>query len=143
MVLSLNALSGSTISLDFEKPLGARVELESFQFIAPPSDFRLVRGAKPLQDWQKGNSEIYDLQHCPGVKSWARDAHWFTNDFDHRHDVMTCGILSRNLAMQTQGLGLQFVLMIWLRQGTWTMQGCRNGLLSFGFETDKGDRNVR
>ena len=90
MILSLNAPSGSTMSLDFAKPFGARVELEGFQFITPPTDFRLVRGNKPLQEWQQGNSEIYDLQHCPGMKSWARDAHCFTNDFDHRRDVMTC-----------------------------------------------------
>jgi len=122
MILSLNAPSGSTMSLDFAKPFGARVELEGFQFITPPTDFRLVRGNKPLQEWQQGNSEIYDLQHCPGMKSWARDAHCFTNDFDHRHDVMTCGILSRGLAMQTRGLGLTFILMIWLRQGTWALQ---------------------
>ena len=122
MILSLNAPSGSTISLDFAKLFGTRVELEAFQFILPPVDFRLVRGDKPLQEWQKGNSEIYDLQHCPGVKNWARDAHWFTNDLDHRNDVITCGILSRDLAMQPRGLGPTFVLMIWLRQGTWAMQ---------------------
>jgi hypothetical protein len=122
MFLSLNGVSGSTISLDFEGLFGARVELEGFQFSIPPTDFRLVRWDNPLQEWQRGNPEVYDLQHCPGVKKWARDAHWFTNDFDHRHDVMTCGILSRGLAMQTQGLGLTFVLMLWLRQGTWAMR---------------------
>jgi len=74
MTVSLNAPSGSTISLDLEKLFGERVELEAFQFVFPPIDFRLVRGDKPLQEWQKGNSEIYDLQHCPGVKNWARDA---------------------------------------------------------------------
>lgn len=125
MIVSLNAPSGSTISLDLEGFFGEKVELEAFQFISPPIEFRLVRGDKPLQEWQKGNSEIYDLQHCPGVKNWARDAHWFTNDFDHRQDVMTCGILSRDLAMQTRGLGLTFVLMIWLRQGTSAMQELR------------------
>ena len=62
---------------------------------------------------------MYDLQHSPAVKQWARDDHWFTNDLNHRHDVMTCGVLSQGLVMETRGLGLTFVLVVWLREGTW------------------------
>jgi hypothetical protein len=68
MIFSLNAPSGATISLDLEGLFGERVELEAFQFISPPIEFRLVRGDKPLQEWQKGNSEIYDLQRRFGQR---------------------------------------------------------------------------
>ena len=119
MIITIHAPFGSTISLDFRKQFGERVELESFQFVTPPVEFRLMRNEKPLQEWQTATTEMYDLQHGPGVKEWARNDHWFTNDLDHRHDVMTCGVLSRDLILQTRGLGLQFVLLIWLREGTW------------------------
>lgn len=119
MILTIAAPFGSTISLDFSKQFGERVELECFHFVIPPIEFRLMRKDKPLQDWQTAATEMYDLQHGPSVAQWGRDDHWFINDLDHRHDVMTCGVLSRDLILQTRGLGLQFVLLIWLREGTW------------------------
>jgi hypothetical protein len=32
--------------------------------------------------------------------------------------VMTCGVLSQHLRMETRGLALMFVLMVWLREST-------------------------
>jgi hypothetical protein len=61
---------------------------------------------------------MYDLQHPPSVAEWARDGHSFTNDFCHREDVMTCGVLSQGLFMETRGLALSFVLLVWLREST-------------------------
>lgn len=118
MVLSLSALSGSIISLDLRKEFGERVELAFFQFVVPPIEFRLVRNQRPLQIWQSANTDVYDLQHCPRVKRWERDSHWFINDLDHRPDVRTCGVRSEDLGMQTRGLGLNCVLLVWLREGT-------------------------
>jgi hypothetical protein len=97
---------------------GPLVELQSFQFVAPPSEFRLLRKETPLQDWQAANTEMYDLQHPPSVAEWTRDGHSFTNDLCHRKDVMTCGVLSQHLRMETRGLALIFVLMVWLREST-------------------------
>lgn len=122
MMLSLRAPFGSTISLDLRKQFGDRVELDCFQFVIPPVEFRLVRGGRPFQEWQERNSDMYDLQHGPGVGQWARDSHWFVNDLDHRRDVMTCGLLSQNLAMETRGLGFDFLLLVWLRESTWRVQ---------------------
>lgn len=119
MILPLNAPSGSSISLDFREKLGESVELCCFQFVEPPIEFRLTRRGLPLQEWQAGNSEMYDLQHGPGTKEWGRDGHWFVNDLDHRHDVMTSGVLAKDLVMETRGLGLKFVLLVWPREGTW------------------------
>lgn len=121
-MLSLRALFGSTISLDLRKQFGDRVELDCFQFVIPPVEFRLVRNSRPLQEWQAANTDMYDLQHGPGVRQWARDYHRFINDLVHRHDVVTCGLLSQNLAMETRGLGFDFLLLVWLRESTWRVQ---------------------
>ena len=118
MIRSVSAPFGSCITLDFGSEFGEKVELESFQFIKPPIEFRLVRNGVALQEWQAGNGEMYDLQHCPGVKQWSRDEHWIHNDLDHRHDVTTCGILKKDLVMETRGLAFSFVLLVWLREST-------------------------
>jgi hypothetical protein len=119
MMLSLRAPFGGTISLDLRKRFGDRVELDCFQFVIPPVEFRLGRNKRPLQEWQAANTDMYDLQHGPGVEQWARHDHWFVNDLDHRHDVLTCGLLSQDVMMETRGLGSDFLLLVWLRDGTW------------------------
>lgn len=58
------------------------------------------------------------LQHCPGVDEWTRDGHSFINDVHHRHDVMTCGVLSKALAVETRGLAGEFILQVWPREAT-------------------------
>lgn len=118
-MLSLTSPFGGTLSLDLRKQFGQRVELDCFQFVIPPVEFRLVRDNRPLQEWQPANTDMYDLQHGPGVGQWARDDHWFINDLDHRPDVLTCGLLCRNVMMETRGLGFDFLLLVWLRDGTW------------------------
>ena len=129
MILTLRAAFGSAVSLDFTERFGASVELEGFQFVTPPIEFRLMRHGLALQDWQASNTEMYDLQRGPGVKEWSRGDHWFANDLNHRHDVMTCGVLSKQLAIETRGLGFDLILLVWLREGTWrTLQEHSNEL---------------
>jgi hypothetical protein len=118
VIRTVSAPFGSCISLDFGSEFGETVELESFQFITPPIEFRLVRNGLALQEWQAGNTQMYDLQHGPGAKEWSRDRHWMNNDLDHRHHVATCGAMSKNLIMETRGLALIFVLLVWLREST-------------------------
>jgi len=104
MMLTLQVPFGSSISLDFRARFGEYIELECFQFVVPPVEFRLLRCARPLQDWQRSNTDMYDLQHGPGMKEWSRDGHWFVDDVHHQQNVMTCGLLSRDLFMETRGL---------------------------------------
>ena len=111
-------LSGSIIDLDVRSQFGELVELECFQFLAPPIEFRLLRNATLLQEWQSANTDMYDLQHPARVANWARDDHWFVNDLHHRDDAVTCGVLSKDLKMETRGLGLGLILMVWLRETT-------------------------
>jgi hypothetical protein len=118
VIRTLSATFGSSVSLDFRRESGETVELESFQFVTPPVEFRLMRSSVALQEWQAGNTEMYDLQHGPGVREWSRDGHWIKNDLDHRRDVVTCGVLSKDLVMETRGLPLHFVLLVWLREST-------------------------
>ena len=118
MMLTLRGPFGSSISLDFRTRFGESIELQCFQFVVPPIEFRLLRRTRPLQEWQQSNTDIYDLQHGSGVKEWSRDGHSFVNDTQHRYDVMTCGLLSRDLLMETRGLGLDFLLLVWLREST-------------------------
>ncbi len=118
MIRVLSAPFGSSISLDLRTELGERVELESFQFLTPPVEFRLTRNCVVLQEWRPANTEMYDLQHPPGIKEWSRDGHWITNDLDHRHDVQTCGVLAQDLVLETRGLALSFVLLVWVREST-------------------------
>lgn len=121
-MLTIRGRCGNPLSLDLTATLGPSVELQCFQFVIPPIEFRLTRQDIALQEWQPGNTEIYDLQHGPGVKRWCRDDHWFINDVNHRTDVSTCGVLSRNLAMETQGLALEFLLLVWPREGTFRIR---------------------
>lgn len=121
MILTLSVQCGKSISLDFREQLGERVELDCFQFVTPPGEFCLMRDSVPLQDWQDGNTEIYDLQHGPQISQWGRNGHWFVNDLNHRNDVATCGVLSKHLLMETRGLSLSCVLLVWVRESTFRL----------------------
>lgn len=118
MIVFIQGIAGNRLSLDLREKLGERVELQSFHFIVPPMQFRLVRNNVPLQEWQTGNTEMYDLQHGPTGKEWGRGGNWFINDLHHRNDVATCGVLSRDVEIETRGLGFPISLHVWAREGT-------------------------
>jgi hypothetical protein len=118
MILTVRGLCGNPLSLDVTATLGPSVELQSFQFVVPPIEFRVMRQGVALQEWQAGNTEMYDLQHGPGIRTWCRDGQWFINDLNHRMDVATCGVLSKDLILETRGLALEFLLLVWPREGT-------------------------
>jgi hypothetical protein len=120
VIVTIRGLGGQTLSLDLRQQLGERVELELFHFVEPPLEFRLVRKGLPLQDWQSAGAELYDLQHPPKCKRWSRDNHFFVNDLVHRTDVATCGVLSKDLGIETRGLALPIVLLVWPRETTFT-----------------------
>jgi len=117
-MLTFTGSFGSTLNLDLRNKFGQKIELQCFQFVIPPLEFRLMRQDVALQEWQAANTDMYDLQHPPAVAMWARNDHGFTNDLQHRHDVATSGVLSQDLFMETRGLALSFVLLVWLREST-------------------------
>jgi hypothetical protein len=118
MIVTIEARAGERISLDLTRSLGERVEIECFQFAVPPIEFRLARNSQPLQAWQTGNTKLYDLQHAPPGKNWCRDGHAFINDLQHRDGVATCGVLSKDLTLETTGLGFHIILLVWPRGTT-------------------------
>jgi hypothetical protein len=118
MILRFAGAFGLAVSLDLTESLGKKVELECFQFVVPPVEFRLVRNGLALQEWQEGNTELYDLQHAATTKEWSRGAHRFVNDLIHRDDLQTCGVLSRDLLIETRGLAGDFLLLVWPRMST-------------------------
>ena len=63
MIITIVGRAGQHISLDLREQFREGVEIDCFQFIVPPIEFRLVRNGAPLQDWQAGSTETYDLQH--------------------------------------------------------------------------------
>ncbi len=128
MIITLSGPAGQPLSLDLREQFGERVEIDCFHFIVPPIEFRLVRNGAQLQDWQAGSIEMYDLQHPASAKEWARNGHRLINDLKHRDDVMTCGVLSKELAIETTGLTFPITLLVWLRERT-----CRAKV-----STDKG-----
>ncbi len=99
MIITISGRAGQPISLDVREQFGERVEIDCFHFIVPPIEFRLVRNGAPLQDWQAGSTEMYDLQHPARAKEWSRDGHRLVDDLQHRDDVMTCGVLAKDLAI--------------------------------------------
>jgi hypothetical protein len=40
------------------------------------------------------------------------------NDLIQSRDIATCGVLSKGLVIETRGLGLTFVLLVWPREST-------------------------
>ena len=118
MIITIIGPAGQPVSLDLREQFGERVEIDCFHFIVPPIEFRLVRNGAPLQDWQAGSTEMYDLQHPARAKEWSRDGHRFVDDLQHRDDVMTCGVLSKELAIETTGLAFPITLLVWPREST-------------------------
>jgi hypothetical protein len=118
MIIPIRGIAGQSISLDLREQLGERVEIDCFHFLVPPIEFRLVRNGLPLQEWQAGSQDMYDLQHPAEAKEWSRAGHWFSNDVEHRDDVVTCGVLSKELAVETRGLGFPIELLVWPREST-------------------------
>lgn len=118
MIITISGPAGQPLSLDLREQFGERAEIDCFHFIVPPIEFRLVRNGAPLQDWQCGSTEMYDLQHPARAKAWSRDGHRFVNDLRHRDDSVTCGVLSKELAIETTGLAFPITLLVWPREIT-------------------------
>jgi hypothetical protein len=125
MIVTYKGSAGARVSLDLTEQLGPRAEIEFFEFSPPPPEFRLTRNGVALQEWQCWADGTFDLQHPPTAKCWCRDGRQFFNDLEHRNDVATCGVLSKDLVIETRGLAAEFTLFVWPRQGTYPEASCR------------------
>lgn len=92
VILTYQGNYGAAVWLDMEG------ELEGFQFVNPPIEFRLIRDGSPFTEWQVCDTEYHTPQR-PRVGG-------------------TCGLEAKGLAIETRGLCRRFTLLIWRRDGT-------------------------
>lgn len=92
MILTYHGTYGDSVSLNMDG------ELEGFEFIEPPIDFRVVRDGSPITEWERCDSEYHTLLR-PRLGG-------------------TCGLSAQGLTIQTRGLCGRFTLLVWRREGT-------------------------
>lgn len=93
MILSLEGAYGDTIVLSVEG------EIEGFQFIPPPLEYRFVRRGEPEVEWTTADSDFQSLLRPVIEGSAAR----------------TRGLRAEGLTVETRGLCGRFTLLIWPR----------------------------
>jgi len=94
MILIFKGQYGSTIDLH------AYREIQGFEFVNPPIEFRFVRGGLPISNWRPPAPGYVSLLH-PVVAG---------------PNVRTQGLDATNLAVETRGLGETFTLLVWPRE---------------------------
>ncbi len=132
MILTYDGRSGSTISLDTTETIGKRAEIDMFSFFIPPLQFRLVRNGIPITDWADGTCEDHDLQRG-NLADWTervsrlRSRAGCLTFHDPPHEVVegvvTFGIHTKGLSMETNGMVGNFGLHVWPRIGTFPETG--------------------
>src|SRR4029077_19578482 len=94
MILTFKRAYGSTIDLHRDG------ELQGYEFVEPPVEYRFLRAGSPISDW---------TSPVPGFISLLRpvlvDA-----------AVQTRGLDAQNLAIETRGLAGTFILLVWPRE---------------------------
>ena len=91
MIISFKAEYGSTIDLHREG------EIQGYEFLEPPVEFRFVRNGVPLCDWATPACGYVSLLH-PEVNNSI---------------VTTRGMDAMHLAIETRGLAGTFTLLVW------------------------------
>jgi hypothetical protein len=132
MTITFNGRSGSTLLLDLTDRFGKRVEIDHLSFGTPPIEFRLLRNGKPITNWVKGTEESHDLQRDCLFSRWTeyfgrhtpKDPLIF-DDPPHRHDILTSGLLTTGLAVETRAdlMNSEFSLLVRLREFTYPAKG--------------------
>lgn len=93
MILTFKGANGSTIDLDRDG------ELQGYEFVEPPIEYRFLRGGSPISDW---------TSPLPGFISLLRPV-------TINAAVQTRGLDAKNLAIETRGLAGTFILLVWPR----------------------------
>jgi hypothetical protein len=94
MILTFKGKYGSIVDL------GRDGEIQGYEFVEPPIEYRFLRAGSPISDW---------TSPVPGFISLLRpvivDA-----------AVQTRGLDAQNLAIETRGLAGTFILLVWPRE---------------------------
>jgi hypothetical protein len=94
MILIFKGVYGSTIDLHRDG------EIQGYEFIEPPIEYRFIRAGVPVCDWKSPESGFVSLL-LPVVVEGA---------------VRTRGLDAWRLAIETRGLAGVFVLLVWPRE---------------------------
>jgi hypothetical protein len=92
-MLIFRASYGSTIDLHGDG------ELEGFEFLQPPIEYRFLREGTPISDWAQPEIGYVSLLR-PVILGI---------------EVQTRGLDARHLAIETRGLCGTFILLVWPR----------------------------
>jgi len=93
MILKFTALHGSTVDLH------GNGEIQGYEFLQPPIEYRFVRAGSPITEWMSPQPRYMSLLHP--VR---------TNDA-----VRTKGVDTTDLMVETRSLAGTFILLIWPR----------------------------
>jgi hypothetical protein len=93
MILTFKGAYGSAIDLDRDG------ELQGYEFVEPPIEYRFLRGGSPISDW---------TSPLPGFISLLRPV-------TINAAVQTRGLDAKNFAVETRGLAGTFILLVWPR----------------------------
>jgi hypothetical protein len=94
MILTFKSVYGSTINLHRDG------ELQGYEFLEPPMEYRFLRGGAPISAW---------ISPVPGFISLLRPV-------TIKAAVQTRGLDAKNLAIETRGLAGTFILLVWPRE---------------------------
>ena len=92
-MLIFRASYGSTIEIRGDG------ELEGFEFLQPPIEYRFLREGIPISEWAPPASGYVSLLHPVTLGI----------------EVRTRGLDARHLAIETRGLCGTFILLVWPR----------------------------
>lgn len=94
MILIFKGQYGSTIDLHREG------ELQGYEFLEPPIEYRFVRAGVPISEW------------APAVPAYISLLRPVVTD----SKVATKGLDATNLGIETRGLAGNFTLLVWPRE---------------------------
>jgi hypothetical protein len=116
--------NGAT-SIDIRGQFGPRVEIQGYNFIEPPIEYRFCRNGKPICDWRPGYTDFHDLQRGPLPRWWERGTDFLYEDPDppHQQGHVTFGLSPVGLFIETRGLAGTPSVWIELRPGTYPEAG--------------------
>ncbi|HEY2233245.1 MAG TPA: hypothetical protein VGK01_07180 [Candidatus Angelobacter sp.] len=94
MILTFKGHHGSTVDLHREG------EIQAYEFLGPPIEYRFLRAGSPISEWMHGVSGFISLLRPVVVNEVVR----------------TEGLSATNLAVETCGLAGRFILLVWARE---------------------------
>jgi hypothetical protein len=94
MILTFRGLYGATVDLN------GSGEIQGYEFLQPPIEYRFVRAGSPICDWMSPEPRYISLLRPVRTKDTA----------------CTRGLDRKDLTIETRGLAGTFTLLVWPRE---------------------------